>query len=70
MRRVFGKRVNGPQEPAVGRVASLYIRKIMLKIESGASMQRVKEILSEQYVNLTASPTMRALTVYYDVDPV
>ena len=70
LRRIFGNRVNGPQETEVGRVASLYIRKIMLKIESGASMQRVKEILREQYIALTSSPTMRALTVYYDVDPV
>jgi len=69
LRRIFGERVNGPQEPAVGRIASFYIRKIMLKIETAASMQRVKEILRRQYIELSASPTMRALTLYYDVDP-
>lgn len=69
LRRIFGPRVSGPQEPAVGRVASFYIRKIMLKIEIGASMQRVKELLREQYIALASSPTMRALTLYYDVDP-
>lgn len=70
LRTVFGNRVCGPQEPAVSRVQNLYIRKIMLKIEANASMKRVKEILREQYVALTASPLVRSLSVHYDVDPV
>lgn len=70
LRKIFGTRVNGPQEPAVARVQSMYIRKIMLKLELNASMKKVKEILREQYVSLVSSPLMRGLTVYYDVDPV
>lgn len=69
LRQIFGERVNGPQEPSVARVQSMYIRKIMLKLELNASMKKVKDILRQQYVNLTASPLMRGLTVYYDVDP-
>lgn len=70
LRQIFGTRVNGPQEPAVARIQSMYIRKIMLKLELNASMKKVKEILREQYVSLVSSPLMRGLTVYYDVDPV
>ncbi len=70
LRAIFGERVLGPQEPAVSRVQGLFIRKIMLKIEPEASMPRVKELLRKEYVVLQASPLMRSLSVYYDVDPV
>lgn len=70
LRRVFGDRVHGPQEPSINRVQSLYIRKIMLKVEPEASMPKVKELLRAEYVALQSSPLMRSLTVYYDVDPV
>jgi primosomal protein N' (replication factor Y) len=70
LRQIFGSRVLGPQEPSVARVQSLYIRKIMLKVEATASMAKVKELLRERYVALASSPLMRGLTVYYDVDPV
>lgn len=69
LRGVFGDRVNGPQEPPVGRVQNLFIRKIMLKVEPEASMPKVKELLRREYIALQASPLMRGLTVYYDVDP-
>ena len=67
---LLGPRVSGVQEPPVSRVQSLYIRKIMLKVESEASMAKVKEFLRDAYIRLVAQPTTRALTVYYDVDPV
>ncbi len=69
LRTVFGQRVSPPQEPAVARVQSMYIRKIMLKVEREASMKKVKEILRAKYIELASSPLMRGLTVYYDVDP-
>ena len=70
LRATFGNRVSPPQEPGVSRVQGLFIRKIMLKIEANVSMKRVKEILRQSYVELTASPLARGLSVYYDVDPV
>ncbi len=42
----------------------------MLKVEREVSMNKVKEILRGKYVALMASPLMRGVTVYYDVDPV
>ena len=38
LREVFGERVLGPDNPPVARVQSLYIRKIVLKVEVNASM--------------------------------
>lgn len=67
--QLFGNRVLGPEEPAVARVQSLYIRKIMLKIEVTASMKKVKEILRRLYEEMHQSPRMKGIILYYDVDP-
>ena len=48
---------------------SLYIRRVMLKVESGASMQRVKEYLRSLYEEMLSSPDTKGLMIYYDVDP-
>lgn len=69
LRELFGNRVFGPDEPAVSRVQSLYIRKIMLKIEVTASMKKVKAILRDLYERMHEHPRMKGLTIYYDVDP-
>lgn len=70
LREAFGNRVLGPLEPAVARVQNLYIRKIMLKLEPAASTPKIREMLRQRYIAITASPLMKGLTVYYDVDPV
>jgi len=70
LRKIFGTRICGPQEPPVSRVQSMYIRKIMLKAELNISMKQVKNILRDEYVKLSSNPLMRSLTIYYDVDPV
>lgn len=69
LREVFGDRVLGPERPFVGKVALWYIQSIMLKVEAGASMRKVKEILRSIYSQAAAWPDMRATQIYYDVDP-
>ena len=70
LRGSLGNRVNGPIEPPVARVASLYIRQIMLRIETEASIRAVKDILRQAYIALNASPVKTGVTLHYDVDPV
>jgi primosomal protein N' (replication factor Y) len=69
LRELFGNRVFGPETPWVDRIQSLYIRKIMLKIEVRASMKKVKTILRDVYERYMADQHLRQLTIYYDVDP-
>lgn len=69
LRQLFGNRVFGPEEPLIGRIQSLYIRRIMLKIETNASMKKVKEILRTTYEQMHQHPRMKGIIVYYDVDP-
>lgn len=66
---VFGHRLSDPHTPPVARIQLLYIRRIMLKIEHTASLKKVREILRQVQDSVTDNPRFRALTVYYDVDP-
>lgn len=69
LRKVFGERALGPDNPPVARIQSLYIRKIMLKVEVSASMAQVKDLLRQIYERSLADDRFKALTLYYDVDP-
>ncbi len=69
LRQLLGNRVQGPDQPNVSRVKSLYIQKIMIKVETSASMAKVREILRATYREMAANPTLRNSTIYYDVDP-
>lgn len=69
LRQLFGNRVFGPEEPIISRIQSLYIRKIMLKVETNASMAKVKKILRNTYEQMHQLPRMKGMIVYYDVDP-
>ena len=71
LRKVFGDRVLGPDEPPVGRVQSLYIQRIMIKIETAASMSKVKKLLTQIHHDLAGNNrTVKSAMIYYDVDPV
>lgn len=69
LREVFGNRVLGPEKPFVSRVALWYIQSVMIKIEAGASMVKVKSLLRRIYEQAAAWPEMKSTQVYYDVDP-
>lgn len=69
LRRVFGNRVLGPHKPLIGRVATWYIENIMLKIEPGASMAKVRDILRQIQGRLAGTEVMKGAVIFYDVDP-
>lgn len=69
LRTAFGDRVLGPDCPPVGRVQSLFIRKIILKIEAGASIHKVRAVLKSIRQEILSNTMANSLTVYFDVDP-
>lgn len=69
LRDVFGERVLGPEKPFISRVATYYLQQIMLKIENGASLSKVKAILRRIYESLARDPKIKSSVLYYDVDP-
>lgn len=70
LREIFGERVLGPEKPYVGRISNWYLQCIMLKIESRASLKKVKGILREVYLRFASDPRMKSSQLHYDVDPV
>ena len=69
LRDIFGARVLGPDKPAVARVKTLSIRKIVLKLENGIDYPRVRQYLREVLDAMMKDKRYGALQVYYDVDP-
>ena len=69
LRGVFGERVLGPDCPPVGRIQSLHIRKIMLKVEPTLSTDKVRQALNEEKRRIMAQPMCRNINIYFDVDP-
>lgn len=69
LRTGLGNRVLGPDKPPVARIQTLYIKKLMIKVELSASMAKVRDYLQAVQRTLLENERFRTLTIYYDVDP-
>lgn len=69
LRTALGDRVLGPDRPSVARVKTMSIRKILIKLENGISLPRVRECLRSQQSVLMQNRRYATLETYYDVDP-
>ena len=69
LRTIFGDRILGPDAPPVARVQTLYIRKIMLKMETSASLPKVRQQLRLIRQQILADPRFRSCIIHFDVDP-
>jgi len=59
----------GPDKPAVARVKSMCIRKIMIKLENGIDQKKVREYLRMAQKQILQDKQYAALQIFYDVDP-
>lgn len=69
LRQWFGARVLGPDKPAVAKVKSLSIRKLILKFEPGINMAEVRKYLTLAQQQMLQDKRYSSLQIYYDVDP-
>ena len=69
LRQLFPGRVLGPDKPSVAKVSGQHIRKLMLKLEPGIDMPRVRQTLLQLRQQLLSDKRYTTLQVYYDVDP-
>jgi primosomal protein N' (replication factor Y) len=69
LRQWFSNRVLGPDKPAVPRVKSLSIRKLVLKLEAGLNMAEVRKYLMLAQQQMLQDKRYSSLQIYYDVDP-
>lgn len=69
LRQWFGGRVLGPDKPAVAKVKSLCIRKLMLKIENNLNPTEVRKYLLLARQQVLQDKQYSSLQIFYDVDP-
>lgn len=69
LKNCLGERVLGPETPFVSVVKSLNIRRLMIKLENGLSMQKTREYLRFCQSELMKDKRYNSLVMYYDVDP-
>ena len=69
LRAGLGDRVLGPDKPPVARIQTLFIKKMIVKVEQTASMSKVRNYLLAVQRAVMADERFRSLVVYYDVDP-
>jgi primosomal protein N' (replication factor Y) len=70
LKKIFGKRVLGPESPVIGRIQNMYIKKILIKIERQRSFQKAKKLLDEQIIQLVTTDSFKTIQISIDVDPV
>ena len=70
LRQWFGDRVKGPVKPDVGKIKTLNIRMVVLKLENGIDMAKVRLYLKRAREAILADKRYSTLTIYFDVDPV
>lgn len=69
LRGWFGSRVLGPDKPSVSKVKTLNIRKIMLKLENGIDLAKVRLYLRKAQTMMGQDAKYRSVQIYFDVDP-
>ncbi len=69
LRPIFGRRVLGPEAPAVDRVQREHIRTLLLKVERERSFSEAKALLAGALDSLRSDREHKKVTVTVDVDP-
>ncbi len=68
LRKSLGEMVLGPNKPIVSYIKRLYVREILLKLDSNISHVRVREFIRSVEKQLKEITDYRYVNVYYDVD--
>ena len=69
LRQQFGERVLGPDKPAVARVKTESIRKIVVKLDQGIDLALARRCMSASRTALLQDKRYAAMSVFFDVDP-
>ena len=69
LRQWFGTRVLGPDKPSVARVKAMNIRKMVVKLELGIDLAKVRLYLNKGKSAVLQDNRYKTVMVYFDVDP-
>ena len=70
LRQLLGERVLGPERPVIARVKTMYIQKIVLKLEIGIDLKKVRQCLYQIRSQILSAQRYSSAVIYYDTDPV
>lgn len=70
LKKVFGRRMLGPEFPPIARIRDLYLKNILLKIEREASVSKSKKLLEEVIISFKNHKDYKKVRIIADVDPV
>jgi primosomal protein N' (replication factor Y) len=70
LKRKFGKRVLGPNQPSINRIRNYFIRTVLLKIEKTLNSSEVKTMMSEVIHTFKTNSKVQQLVIQIDVDPI
>ena len=66
---VFGQRLLGPDQPPVARINNYYMQHLLLKVETEASVSKVKDFLGDAQDVFKQKADFRTVQISFDVDP-
>ena len=70
LRQWFGIRLLGPDRPSIAKVKQQNIRKLVLKLENGIDIKKVRKYLLLAQSQLLADRRYTSIQMYFDADPV
>lgn len=69
LRVYLGQSVIGPFVPPVGRIQTLFVRKVLLKMPLSSAVNEVRNALHTAYSEMQQIPAFRQVRLHADVDP-
>ena len=69
LKKIFGKRVLGPEFPLISQVQLWYIKTILIKLEREKPIAKSKQLINEAIERLEKEKGASALKIAVDVDP-
>ena len=69
LRKIFDKRILGPEHPIVSRIKSYYLKNILFKLEKDIHIQQMKTELMKQIRLFNQKEKYKSVKVVIDVDP-
>lgn len=69
LKRLFGKRVLGPESPVISQLQLWYIKTILIKIERDKATSKARQLISEAIDRVEKEKGATSLRITVDVDP-
>ncbi|MGN1376596.1 MAG: primosomal protein N' [Prevotella sp.] len=69
LRGWFGERILGPDKPAVSRIKTMHIRKVVIKLEHSINLEKARDYLHRAQETILNTKEYKTVQIYFDVDP-